>query len=123
LKNIEIINDVDLTDYLEKNEVRAMVSEYPSSPMFEVLGMNTEIFQLSAPNIPFSKEVIALLEKRVHWFEDVDSLLNILELWAKDNLPPKRDMSFYNRFLYKENTEDLILKTIERCLFQNHKRN
>ena len=118
LENIEVIDDMHLTDCLKENEVRAIVSEYPSSPMFEVIGLDTEIFQLSAPNVPFSKESLVLLTRRVHWFEKIDNMLEMLGLWVKGSLKPKRDLSFYNKFLFKENTEDLILSTIEKCLLQ-----
>ena len=116
LENIEVIDDMHLTACLKENEVRAIVSEYPSSPMFEVIGLDTEIFQLSAPNIPFSKESLELLTRRVHWFEDIDNMLEMLGLWVKGSLKHKRDLSYYNKFLFKENTEDLILRTIEKCL-------
>ena len=105
-----------LTDCLKENHVRAIVSEYPSSPMFEVIGLDTEIFQLSAPNLPFSKEALELLTRRVHWFEEIDHMLEMLELWTNGSLKSKRDLAFYNKFLFKKNTDSLILGTIENCL-------
>ena len=93
----------------------AIVSEYPSSPMFEVIGLDTEIFQLSAPNLPFSKEALELLTRRVHWFEEIDHMLEMLELWTNGSLKSKRDLAFYNKFSSKKYGL-LILGTIENCL-------
>ena len=94
LESVEVIEDMHLTDCLKENHVRAIVSEYPSSPMFEVIGLDTEIFQLSAPNLPFSKEALELLTRRVHWFEEIDHMLEMLELWTNGSLKSKRDLAF-----------------------------
>ena len=116
LKHVEVVDDARLTELYDEYEIQAMVSEYPSSPLYEAIGRDTEIFQLADPNAPFSQAALKLLKKRVHYFEEISELKKALEEWKNGNRPSLRDDEFYHKYIYWENTEELVLNTIEECI-------
>jgi hypothetical protein len=120
LKHIKVISDLSLQSYLEKYDIRAVIIEYPSTPLFEVMGRDIEIFLLADPVSPFSQQVLNLLKKRVHYFENIEDLKKSLGEWRQGNLPSLRNNEFYNKYVFRENTEDLILRTIKRCVSHRH---
>jgi hypothetical protein len=116
LKHVEIIDNMRLVECYDEYEIRAMVSEFPSSPLYEAIGGDMEIFQLADPTLPFSQEALNLLKKRVHYFEEITELKKALEEWRNGNRPSLRNNEFYRKYIYRENTEKLILNTIEECI-------
>ena len=86
--------------------------DYPSTPLFEVLGENIDIFLLADPILPFTPEALILLRKRVHCFENIDELKDCLTKYTEGKIPSLRNNEFYHKYVYRKNTRSLILETI-----------
>ena len=57
-----------------------------------------------------------MLQKRVHCFDTLKYLQEALSLYCKGALPKLRNDEFYLKYVYKENTSELILNTLENLL-------
>ena len=112
LKNSELLTNITLVECLEKFRVKAVVMEYASTPLFEVLGENIDIFLLADPILPFTPEALTLLRKRVHYFENIDELKDSLTKYIEGEIPHLRNNDFYNKYVCRKNTKRLILETI-----------
>ena len=87
------------------------------SGVVEVIGKDVEIFLMADPVLPFSPEALALLKKRVHYFEDIKEMQKALIEWKNENLPTRRNDEFYRKHVYRENTEELILNIINNLVY------
>ena len=67
LKNRKIIirSDLPLIHYLEQYHVRSVMLEYASTPLYECLPYDIEIFAMFDPVRPYTKAAMNLLKKRV----------------------------------------------------------
>lgn len=114
LRHGEIIDHISFLRCLRTYNVRAVVFEYPSTPLYEAIGRDVEIFTMADPILPFNPTARQLLEKRVHYFEDITKMQAALIKWSKGELPTLRDDGFYRNHVFRENTPQLILQTIEK---------
>lgn len=112
LKNSKLLTNITLVECLEKFRVKAVVMEYPSTPLFEVLGENLDIFLLADPILPFTPEALTLLRKRVHYFENINELKDSLTKYTEGKIPGLRNDEFYHKYVCRKNTKHLILETI-----------
>ena len=113
LKNLKIVDNISLTDFLKETLPDAVLIELPSQPLFDCLGLDTEIFLMDDPVTPYAKEALVELKKRVHYCENVGELTSKLDLFLKNRLEKKRDKTFYEHYLYKEKTKENILSLID----------
>ena len=113
LKNLKVIDNIPLTEFLEKYSPRAVLIEVPSSPLFDVLPLDTEIFLMDNPAYPYENKALEELKKRVHYCEDVAEVIAKIDLFVKGKLEKKRDDTFYKHYMYKERTEEKILNLID----------
>ena len=109
LKNLKIINNVPLTEFLKKYLPKGVLMEVPSQPLFDVLPLDTEIFLMGNPVYPYEEKALEELKMRVHYCEDIDSLISKIDLFLEGKLEKKRDGTFYKHYMYKERTEENIL--------------
>ena len=66
---------MNLRTVLSKYDIRAIVFEMASTPLYEVINLDIEIFLLNDPCCPFVPSAFELLKKRVHCFDGVEELL------------------------------------------------
>ena len=116
LKHAKVIWGMPFTECLQKYRVNAVVFEFTSTPLYEVIGEDIEIFTILDPNVPFGKKPLKMLQKRVHCFDTLKDLQEALSLYCKGALPKLRNDEFYLKYVYKENTSELILNTLENLL-------
>lgn len=116
LQHVKVVDHLTVTSFLRKYETQAVVIDFPSTPLYEVIGEGLDIFLMSDPILPFSNEVLALLKKRVHYFEKIQDLTAALEKYQNGDLPKLRDCGFYNKHVYREDTRELIINTINKLL-------
>lgn len=116
LKNIKILDYMGLTDFLTFYKTRIVIIEYPSTPLYDVIGLDTEIFLLLDPIAPYEAVALEELEKRAHCYNDVDTLLIGVDRYLAGNLASKRDDTFLNHYVYKVNARENILKAIENII-------
>lgn len=112
LRNARLLRHMKLTRCLRRFKVKAVVIEYPSTPLFEVLGEDCEIFLLSDPILPFHAEALDLLKKRVHYFDTIESLKSSLCAYLQGKVASLRNDEFYHKYVAREETKQLILTTL-----------
>lgn len=113
LKNLKIVTNMLLKDFLKKYAPRAVLIEFPSQPLYECLCLpDLEIFVMNDDLHPFENQALSGLKKRVYYCEDVNEITDKIGLFAQGKLESKRDNSFYNHYIYKKNTKLNIVKMI-----------
>ena len=98
LKNVQILQGLTFIQCLNKFAIKAVVMEFPSTPLFEVIGKDVDIFLLADPILPFSSDALYLLKKRVYFFEDLHELKSSLMQYLVGDLPILRNNEFYNKY-------------------------
>lgn len=116
MKNLKVVSNVHLEVFLYKFHPKAVVIELSSQPLFEVLGLDTEIFLMDNPMSPYGERALSELKRRVHYSEDTDEIIAKMDLFIKGKLERKRDETFYNHFVHKGKTEDNVLKLIDTLI-------
>lgn len=119
LKNLKVVDYLTLEEFLTKYRPRAVLMEFPSQPLFETLHLDAEIFLMDNPLRPYEKQALEQLIKRVYYAEDLGTMISLLDLYVKCELPKKRDMNFFNHYVYKDNREETILRLID-TLIEGH---
>ncbi len=114
MKNLTVVYDMILLEFLEKYHPNAIIIEYPSQPLVEVLHMDMEIFLMNCELSPFENQALSELIKRVYFAYDTGELISMLEQYIRGTLPKKRDTTYYNHYVYKEGTKENIGKLINR---------
>ena len=118
LNNLKVVTNLNLNEFIGKYSPRIVIIEYPSQPLFDVLHLDAEIFYMADYVIPLSKNASELLKKRVHYSDDIDDIISKIDLFIKGKLDSKRDNSFYNHYVKRENTKDNALKFINDVIRQ-----
>ena len=105
-----------LTEFLEKYNPRGALIEIPSTSLFELLGLDIEIFLMNNYLCPFEKQALEKLKKRVHYSEDINEIIKNLDFFLKGKLVEKRDQTFYNHYVYKKNTKENIVQLVDSLI-------
>jgi hypothetical protein len=114
MNNLTVVYDMVLLEFLGKYHPNAIIMEEPSQPLFEVLHMDIEIFLMVGELSPYEEQALSELKKRVHFAYDTEELISMLELYISGKLQKKRDRTFFNHYVYKENTRENVFKLIDR---------
>jgi hypothetical protein len=104
------------TQALEVLRPSLVVSEYPSSPLYECLPYDLDIFCLLDPVLPFTDQARELLERRVHLFATVEELTAALAEYGRGPWPRRRDPGFYERFLHRPEAKTALVRWFGRLL-------
>jgi hypothetical protein len=99
LKHVEVIDHLSFTECFEQYRVGAVLTEYPSSPLFEAIHQDTEILALTNSLIRYNTTADTLLRQRAHLFEDMESLKDAVNRFLAGTLAPKRSAEFASRYL------------------------
>lgn len=114
MKHVKIVDYMPLNSFLNKYHPKVILVEFPSSPLYDALHLDSEIFLLDNPIIPFDKTALEQLQKRVHYCQDVFEMIAKVDLFLKGGLKKKRDQSFYHHYMSKDNTQGNILSLIDK---------
>ncbi len=107
LKRIEILEGYTFVDALQNYPARLILSEFPSSPLFECLRTDSEILSLTNPLLPFNPTAHYLLSKRVHFYDALPQIKQGIIDFFEGRLPIKRDDGFVNKYLLPANPEKI----------------
>lgn len=99
LKNVEVMDYLDLPTCFKHFAMGAVIIEYISSPLFESILQDVEVLALNNPILPFNPTAAALLRKRAHIFENVSDLEQAIVDFLEGRLPRLRDNGFAERYL------------------------
>lgn len=111
-KNLEIL-DMPFAQALEKFSFGAIVSEFPSSPLFECLKTDAEILSLTNPLLPFNATADMLLQKRVYFYDSLPQIKKGITDFLENKLPRRRNSEFAEKYLLPANPEGVKKITAE----------
>lgn len=111
-KNVEVF-DMPFTQVLEKYSIGAIVSEFPSSPLFECLKTDAEILLLTNPLLPFNATADRLLQKRVYFYDSLPELEQSITDFLQGRLSRRRNSEFAEKYLLPVNAEGIKKITAE----------
>ena len=120
-KNLKVIYDLSLIDFLKEYDPGAVLIELYSTPLLETLHLDAEIFLMNDPIYPFEARALSEVKKRVYYSSDIDETIGNMDLFFKGKLQKKRDDTFYNHYVYKDGTSEKITSFIEGIVW-GHKR-
>jgi hypothetical protein len=115
-KNLKVVRHLNLEEFLTKYQPRAVLMEFPSTPLFETLHLDAEIFLMDNPLRPYEKQALEELSQRVYYTADCGTMISWIDLFVKGKLPKRRDNTFFNHYVYKENQEETIIQLIDTLL-------
>ena len=88
--------ELSLLDSLNKHKPSLVVIDEISTPLYEALPFDCEIFCLVNPLHDLKNDIYNKLKKRVYFFEDIDDFRKKLELFFEGKLEKKKNNSFLN---------------------------
>jgi len=97
------------------NEItpKCVIIEFMSTPLYEVLDLDVEIFLFIRDIDNLTDKARGMLNKRVYMVEDFNEFSILFKKWINKDLAKKRDNSYYNYYVKKENTKESIIKLIK----------
>lgn len=116
LKNVQINKRINFQEALKTYQPKAVIIEQPSTPLYEILHLDIEIFLLEDNIFPFEPDALNELLKRVHFFKNTSELLNALSKFINGTLKAKRDNTFFNHYVDKKDTKINIVKSIDAII-------
>lgn len=116
MKRVKVVSYMPLRFFFKKYHPKIILIEYPSEPLYDSLYLDSEIFLLHNPVIPYGQDALKKLQKRVHYCHDIIEMINKLDLFLKGGLDKKRDPSFYHHYLFKPGTQRNILSFIDELV-------
>lgn len=102
-----------LTDTLNETNVKCVIIEFMSTPLYEVLSYDIEIFLFVREADNLTDKARKMLEKRVHIVKDFKEFEINFKKWLVQKLPQKRNSEYYNYYVKKENTKENIITLIK----------
>jgi hypothetical protein len=81
-------------EYLSRWQPRLVIFEIASTPLFEALPFDVDIFLMLDPVFPFTESALTMLRKRAHIFETAEDLGEAIREYGSKPLPRLRDQSF-----------------------------
>jgi hypothetical protein len=87
------------TEYLVRCRPRLVVFEIASTPLFEALPLDVDIFLMLDPIFPFAKSALAMLKQRVHIFAAAEELAEAIGRYGIEPLPRLRDQTYYSAYV------------------------
>jgi len=115
-RNLKIINYLTLRDFLIRHSPRAVVIEYPSTTLYDIIDTDTEIFLLGDPINVYEEEALTKLTRRVHFAESTEELFLLMDRFLHGNLGKKRDRSFSDHYLRRDHAREKVMDFINTLL-------
>jgi hypothetical protein len=112
-QNIRFNSHLSLLDFLKSYKAKSILLDFPSTPLYEILSLDLEIFLLGDNSFPYDKIALDMLKKRVHYSEDEDEIISLIDSYLFGTLKQKRNNEFYNYYIYKESTESNTINLIQ----------
>ena len=78
---------------------RLVVIENISTPLYDAIGLDVDIFLMLDDMWPLSTSALTMLKKRVHIFETPEDLAKAILLYGTTPLNRLRDKEFYQTFV------------------------
>lgn len=112
LRHSRVIWNISFSSFIEKYRVRGVVIEHLSTPIYEAIGLDVEIFCHLDSVLKVEKHALSLLEKRAHCYKSVEDMVGGIDLFIRGGGVSLRDNSFYNHFVSKPDAKNAFLAMI-----------
>ena len=86
-------------DYLARHRPRLVIFETASTPLFEALPFDLDIFLMVDPVFPFVDSAMSMLRKRAHIFATVEEMSDAIRRYGFERMPKLRDPGFYRTYV------------------------
>lgn len=106
MRNVVVLWDTSLISCIEKYRFRGVVLEHPSTPLYEVLHLDTEIFLVMDSVLKMEDLAFAELERRVHCFRSIMPMTQAIDDFLVGKLTPRRDNTYYEHYVSRPNTRE-----------------
>jgi hypothetical protein len=107
LRNTRVVR-ATWTDFLKLYRPRLVVLEMISTPLYEVLHLDVDVFVMLCDIAPMSPASLAALVKRVHVFSTVEEMAAAIAAYGKVPAPRLRDDEFYRRYVNRGSFESAL---------------
>lgn len=111
-KNLHVVDDIGFTGFLQTHHPRAVLIEFPSTPLLEVLHLDTEVFVMNDSLHPFEAQALEELQQRVHYAEQTNEMIALLQNFVAGTSAKKRNTAFLQHYVQKRDTEETVLRCI-----------
>jgi hypothetical protein len=116
LRNLTLVNNMTLTQFLGSYHPTSVLIEYPSTPLTEVIALDTEIFVVPDDTAPYDATVLKKLRRRVHYCPTVEEAIEKMESFFDGKLKHKRDAGYLSHYVHKGKTERNIVSLINELV-------
>lgn len=110
------VTEMPFTQFLATHACRAVLVDIPSTPVFEAIGRDTEIFLMTDPVLPFTRSALDLLRKRAYVFDDINDCKQSISLFEAGKLPKLRDQGFYDKYVFRPFAHQKTIDVIDDLL-------
>lgn len=87
------------TEFLTRSAPSLVVLETVSTPLYEALGYDVDVFLMLDPLYPFTEQATAMLRRRVHVFDTAEQLAAAILRYGREATPRLRDNSYYDTYV------------------------
>lgn len=112
LKNLRVVEDMPFSEFLKRNSVDIAIMETSSTPLYEAMDLDIEIFLMNDPMHPFERMALEDLKKRVYYSENTHELVSMLDMYVKGGLAKKRDRDFLRHYVYRPYSKEKTISAI-----------
>jgi hypothetical protein len=116
LRNVKVFWDISLVSFIEKYRVHGVLIEHPSTPLYEVLNLDVEIFLHLDSVLKIESLAFEELERRVYCFHSVDPMIQAIDTFLAGILPRRRDERFYRHYVSRPETKEHYLGLVDELL-------
>ena len=110
--NIEINTYYSLKKYLRIYKPNLIVLDWYSTPLYEILNLDVDIFLINETVEKISNHAKGKLKKRVFIFENIKNLIKAIKNYDSTKLKKLRDRSFYKTYVNEGNLKSTLIKII-----------
>ena len=113
LRNVQVFWDISLVSFIEKYRFRGVLIEQPSTPIYEVLDLDVEIFLHLDSVLEIETPAFEELERRVYCFREIDPMIRAMNTFLAGELPELRDEQFYRHYVSRPATKENFLGLVD----------
>lgn len=112
-EHLRFVDHLSLGEFLNHYLPKIVIIDLPSSPLIDVIGLDTEIFLLADPVNGYETVALEKLRKRVHYYDDIDHLIEGAQAFLEGRIKPKRNEEYIRHYLAQSDSETKILDSID----------
>lgn len=113
LRNVKVFWDISLVSFIEKYRFRGVIIEHPSTPLYEVINLDVEIFLHLDSVLKIESLAFEELERRVYCFHSIDPMMQAIDNFLTGKLPRRRNKQFYHHYVSRPETKEKFLSLVD----------